>query len=81
MIARFIFAETVYDYEHSAPHFVTRDLQLPDGFVPPCSMGRHRTLPLKDGQKFPDSETYYPPMDLKGVELIDRQEETGHGGT
>lgn len=70
MIARFIFAETVYDYEHSAPRFVTRDLELPDGFVPACSMGRTKSFPPDKDNPFGRSKSYYPPMDLKGVELI-----------
>lgn len=74
MIARFIFAETVYDYEHSAPHFVTRDLPLPDGFVPERQMGNTKTFPPDKEHPFGRSETTYPPMDLKGVELIEEKE-------
>ena len=67
MIARFIFVETVYSYEHSAHHFVTRDLRLPDGFVPLCTMGTTKSCP--DG----GWKDYYPPMDLKGVEIIEEK--------
>lgn len=68
MKARFIFAETVYSYEHTTPHFVTRDLQLPDGFVPLCTMGTSKRPP--DGEL----EAHYAPMDPKGVEIIDETE-------
>lgn len=71
MTARFIFAETVCDYEHSAPRFVTRDLELPDGFVPMKSMGRSKYLQPDKDHPFGKSVTIYDPMDLKGVELID----------
>lgn len=71
MIARFIFAETVYDYEHSAPHFMTKDIKLPDGFVPLRSMGRGKYIQPDKDHPFGESVTVYDPMDLKGVELID----------
>lgn len=71
MIARFIFAETVYDYEHSAPRFVTRDLELPDGFVPEKAMGRGKYIQPDEDHPFGQSVTVHGPMDLKGVELIE----------
>ena len=71
MIARFIFVETVCDYEHSAPRFVTKDIELPEGFVPLKSMGRRKIVQSDDPLKsFVD---VYDPMDLKGVELIDEE--------
>lgn len=71
MIARFIFAETVYDYEHSAPRFVTRDLELPDGFIPEKTMGRGKYIQPDKDHPFGECVTVYGPMDLKGVELIE----------
>lgn len=36
MTARFIFVETIVAYEHTAPRFVTKDIEIPDDFVPKC---------------------------------------------
>ena len=71
MIARFIFAETICEYEHSAPRFVTKDIELPEGFVPTKSMGYSKMFPSDEKHPYGRYETVYDKMDLKGVELID----------
>lgn len=75
MIARFIFAETICEYEHSAPRFVTKDIELPEGFVPTKSMGRVKKMPADKEHPYGRYENVFDPMDLKGVELIDEKEE------
>lgn len=75
MIARFIFAETICEYEHSAPRFVTKDIELPEGFVPLKSMGSIKKMPADKEHPYGQYETVYGKMDLKGVELIDDRKE------